>query len=271
MLIVCGTPIGNLDDMSFRAIKELSQAEVIYAEDTRVTKKLLMHFDIQRPLRAYHEHNKEEAGKEVMSLLLKGRRVALVSDAGMPCISDPGQLLIRDCIEHEIDIQVIPGPVAFTVALVGSGLSTTSFCFEGFLPKTKKKSRQRLEQLAKESRTLIFYVSPHDLIMTLQNMYEAFGDRNISIGRELTKCHEEFLRGKLSEWVTYYQSMPPRGEYVLVVEGALVQETKVSEEQIQQALEYFLNLGVQKKDAVREVSTQLHIGRNAVYDIAERL
>ena len=218
-LYIVGTPIGNLGDMTERQLDVLSSVDFIAAEDTRVTRKLLSHFDIHTPLVSYHEHSSEAVIRQIMDRITAGETCAVVTDAGMPCISDPGAILVQNCIADNIPMQVIPGPSAVISALAISGQDTTRFCFEGFLSVTKKQRFTHLESLRHESRTMVFYEAPHKLLNTLRDMLEYFGDRSISICRELTKIHEEMTKTTLAEAVRYYESNPPRGEFVLVVAG----------------------------------------------------
>jgi 16S rRNA (cytidine1402-2'-O)-methyltransferase len=224
-LYVVGTPIGNLNDFSPRQRQTLEEVDFIAAEDTRVTVKLLNHFAIKKPLVSYYEHNLRERGEQIVARIEAGENCAVVSDAGMPCISDPGEDLVRLCAERGIETVVVPGPSAAIAALCVSGLVTSRFCFEGFLSTAKKSRRERLEQLREEERTMIFYEAPHKLLNTLKDFLEAFGERKITLARELTKIHEEVLRfSALSEAVEYFTATPPRGEFVLVLEGAAPRE-----------------------------------------------
>lgn len=225
-LYVVGTPIGNLSDFSPRGREILGSVDFIAAEDTRVTRKLLTHFGIQKPLVSYHEHNIREKGEAIVGRILNGESCAVVTDAGMPCISDPGEDLVRLCAERGIEIRVVPSPTAAMSALAVSGLSTARFAFEGFLSVNQKQRRERLEELRADPRTLIFYEAPHKLKNTLGDLYGFLGDRRIALCRELTKIHEEVLRGTVSEMIAYYAERVPRGEYVLVVSGAEKQKAR---------------------------------------------
>lgn len=219
LLQVCATPIGNLGDITLRVLEALKEADLVAAEDTRQTRKLLTHFEIHADLTSYHEHNKAAKGPEIVAELQRGKRVALVSDAGLPGVSDPGEDLIRAALAAGIRVEVLPGASAALTALVGSGLPTSRFAFEGFLPRAGKERRSRLASLASEPRTLIFYEAPHRLRETLADLLQALGDRPVAAARELTKRFEEFQRGRLSELVQHYQAEEPRGEYTLVVAG----------------------------------------------------
>ena len=219
-LYIVGTPIGNLGDITERQLEILGSADFIAAEDTRVTRKLLSHFDLHTPLVSYHEHSPEAVIRQIADRLAAGESCAVVTDAGMPCISDPGALLVQRCIAENIPMQVVPGPSAVISALAISGQDTTRFCFEGFLSVTKRQRVSHLEMLKNEQRTMVFYEAPHKLLNTLKDMYAAFGDRSLSICRELTKIHEEMRKTTFSEAIAYYTENTPRGEFVLVIAGA---------------------------------------------------
>ncbi|MBQ8266919.1 MAG: 16S rRNA (cytidine(1402)-2'-O)-methyltransferase, partial [Clostridia bacterium] len=219
-LYIVGTPIGNLEDFSPRGRRILSEVDFIAAEDTRVTVKLLNHLGISKPMVAYFEHNKKERGNVVIDRLLSGETCALVTDAGMPAISDPGEDLIRECHERDIEVESVPGPTAFATAMALSGMPSGRFCFEGFLSVNKPSRKKHLEEIKNEKRTLIFYEAPHKLIKTLDDMYAAFGERKIAIVREITKIHETVMRTSFSEAIEFYKTQEPRGEYVLIIEGA---------------------------------------------------
>ncbi len=227
-LFVVGTPIGNMDDITFRQLKTLEEVDFIAAEDTRVTLKLLNRYEIKKPLISYHGHSTESVAANIVSRIQGGEDAAIVTDAGMPCISDPGEILVRMCAECGIDVKVVPGPSAVISALAISGLNTSRFAFEGFLSVNKKQRYDHLEAIQNETRTLIFYEAPHKLMNTLQDFLKYFGDRKISLCRELTKIHEEVLRMTISEAIEYYTVKNPKGEYVLVLEGA--KEKNLSDE-----------------------------------------
>ena len=226
VLYVVGTPIGNLSDFSPRAAETLAGVDFIAAEDTRVTVKLLNHFGIKKPLVSYFEHNKQEKGAVICDRIAAGETCALVSDAGMPAISDPGEDLVALCAERGIKVLVVPGPSAVISALAVSGLPTGRFTFEGFLSVNKKSRREHLDEVKTERRTMVFYEAPHKLPYTLKDMAEAFGDRRIALVREITKIHEECIRTTLFEAVKYYEENDPKGEFVLVIEGAKPEEKK---------------------------------------------
>ncbi len=269
-LVLVPTPIGNLGDISPRAAQALADADFIAAEDTRVSVKLLNHLSLKKPLVSYHEHNKQESGQQILARLQAGETCALVTDAGTPAISDPGEDLVRLCAAHGVPVTAIPGPCAAVTALAVSGLSTGRFTFEGFLSVNKKNRREHLSSLQGETRTMIFYEAPHKLCGTLEDLLEAFGpQRSIALCRELTKLHEEVLRMSLQEAVDYYREQAPRGEYVLIVAGAApkVQEAP-SLDQCLQMVAALRSQGSSLKDAVRQVSRDTGMARNTLYDAA---
>ena len=266
-LYLVATPIGNLGDFSPRAVETLQAADFIAAEDTRVSVKLLNHFGIKKPLVSYHEHNHVTAGQSILSRLLAGETCALVTDAGTPAISDPGEDLVRLCAENGVPVYAIPGCCAAVNALAVSGLPTGRFTFEGFLTVNKKSRRERLDSLKNEERTMIFHEAPHKLCTTLDDLCAAFGpQRRISLCRELTKLHEETMRTTIGEAVEYYRTTAPKGEYVLVVEGA--QPTEEAAMTLDEAVALVQKLrsdGRRTKDAVKEVSEHSGLSRNELY------
>lgn len=267
MLYLVPTPIGNLGDISERAIRTLQEADFIAAEDTRVSVKLLNHLNIKKPLVSYHEHNKQESGAKIAARLLTGEVCALVTDAGSPAISDPGEDLVRLCAEQGIPVCAIPGPCALVTALSVSALPTRRFCFEGFLPAQKKERRTLLGSLTAEPRTMIFYEAPHHLLQTLQDLSSAFGgERKISLCRELTKLHEQISRMTLVEAVAFYTENEPRGEYVLVVEGAAAQTEEATLEDAVAAAKRLMDAGLTKKDAVKQAAKDTGFPKNELYD-----
>ena len=272
-LYLVPTPIGNLGDISPRAKKTLAEADFIAAEDTRVSLKLLNHLELKKPLVSYYEHNKNESGPRIVERLLAGESCALVTDAGSPAISDPGEDLVALCAKAGVCVCAIPGPCAAVTALSVSGLPTGRFCFEGFLSTNKKSRREHLDSLKSERRTMIFYEAPHKLQNTLKDLTDAFGpERRISLCRELTKLHEQILRMTLGEALAYYTENDPRGEYVLVLEGAAEtsEEALTLEDVVSLALERIAS-GASKKDAVREVSRETGFPKNALYDAVLRM
>ena len=268
-LYLVGTPIGNLSDFSPRGVETLANADFIAAEDTRVTLKLLNHFGIKKELVSYYEHNRAESGEKIVARILTGETCALVSDAGMPAISDPGEDLTRQCAENGIEVQVVPGPSAVVSALALSGLPTGRFTFEGFLSVTKKSRFEHLDSLRGEKRTMVFYEAPHKLTATLRDMREVLGDRPVALCRELTKLHEETRRTTLSEALAYYTENPPRGEFVLVVGGAT--EDAAPAVTLEDAVNLVLELknqGMSLKDAAKRASQRTGLSKNAIYDAA---
>ena len=273
MLYLVPTPIGNLGDISIRCRETLENADFIAAEDTRVTLKLLNHLGIKKSLVSYYEHNKASKGNVILERILNGETCVLVSDAGSPAISDPGEDLVRQCAEAGITVCAIPGPCAVITALSISGQSTGRFCFEGFLSTAKKSRREHLEALAEEQRTMIFYEAPHKLLATLQDMAAVFGaDRPISLCRELTKLHEEVVRTTLGAAVESYTAQSPKGEFVLVVAGAPVKEKAVATaEDAAARIRELLAQGITRKDAVKQTAKELNLPKNVVYDAALHL
>ncbi len=268
MLYLVPTPIGNLGDISQRCRQTLEQADFIAAEDTRVSLKLLNHLGIKKPLVSYYEHNRAESGQKILQRILSGETCALVSDAGSPAISDPGEDLVALCAEHGVVVSAIPGPCAVITALSMSGLPTGRFTFEGFLSTNKKSRQEHLQSLLTEQRTMVFYEAPHKLPATLEDLCSAFGaDRRISLCRELTKLHEEVIRTTLSGALAYYKELSPRGEYVLVVEGAVPPPaTELSLDDALLLVEEKLAQGLSRKDAVKQVAQETGFPKNALYD-----
>ena len=269
-LYLVATPIGNLSDMGERALKVLSEVDFVAAEDTRNTLRLLTHFGISKPLVSYHEHNKREKGEEIAARLLSGESCALVTDAGTPAISDPGEDLVRLCAEKGINITSIPGACAFVSALILSGLSTERFVFEGFLPVQKKERRERLEILSREGRTFILHEAPHKLRTTLDDLAATLGDdRKIALCRELTKLNEEIFRTTVGGAAEYYSEHEPRGEYVLVIEGGEVVSQAVSATEgmsVEGAVEYYISAGMSKNEAIKKVAKERGLPRGEVYN-----
>jgi len=271
-LYLVPTPIGNLGDISLRCRETLEQADFIAAEDTRVTLKLLNHLGIKKSLVSYYEHNKTLKGDKIVARILSGETCALVSDAGSPAISDPGEDLVRQCAQAGIVVCAIPGPCAAVTALSISGLPTGRFCFEGFLSTAKKSRREHLDSLREETRTMVFYEAPHKLAGTLADMAQVFGEtRPISLCRELTKLHEEVIRTTLGEAARHYAETPPKGEFVLVVAGApLRRKVCASQEDAAARVAQLLSQGLSRKDAVKQAAAELDLPKNVVYDISLR-
>ena len=267
-LHLVGTPIGNLGDLSPRAQQVLAEVDFIAAEDTRVTLKILNHLGIKKPLVSYFEHNRAKSGQQILQRLLAGESCALVTDAGMPAISDPGEDLVKLCAENGVEVVAVPGPSACVTALALSGLPTGRFTFEGFLSTAKRSRFEHLESLKTEKRTMIFYEAPHKLIPTLRDMQTYFGpERRIALCRELTKLHEEVLRMTLAEAVSYYDQTPPKGEFVLVIEGAPEQTAPaVSEAEALLRIKALRADGVSLKEACRRISEETGLSKNVLYD-----
>lgn len=262
ILYICPTPIGNLEDITIRTIEVLKDVDLIAAEDTRHTLKLLNHYGIKKPLTSYHEHNIREKGNYLINQLKEGKSIALVSDAGMPGISDPGHDLIKLCVKEDIRLIGLPGPSASLLALVVSGLDTDKFVFEGFLPSKKMDRKKALENLSSELRTIILYESPHRIKACVEDIYNIFGNRKVSLSRELTKHYEETIRGDMEHLLKVLDERELKGEMILVIEGA--SETK-EEYDIKEELEYFMNLGLSSKDAIKAVVDKTGLSKNEVY------
>ena len=275
-LYLVGTPIGNLADISDRAKKVLSDVDFVAAEDTRNTYKLLSCYGIKKELVSYHEHNKREAGDRIVVRLLSGESCAIVTDAGMPAISDPGEDLVRLCADAGIVVSVIPGACAAVSALALSGLCTKKFVFEGFLPANKSERRRRLEEIRNERRTIIFYEAPHKLKATLASLLECYGEnRRISLCRELTKLNEEIERTNLASAIALYEVKEPRGEYVLILEGAdeagvAVADTAESTLPPEEQVEKYVSEGLSKMDAIKKVAKELGVPKSEIYDLVSR-
>lgn len=267
-LYLVGTPIGNLSDMSDRAKKVLSEVDFVAAEDTRNSMKLLSAYGIKKELVSYFEHNKKMSGERIIARLLSGESCALITDAGMPAISDPGEDIVRLCAEADIPVCVVPGACAAVSALALSALSTSRFCFEGFLPPKAAQRKKQLEALGNEERTMIFYEAPHKLKATLDDMLSFFGsERKISLCRELTKLNEETIRTTLGGAVEYYKSTEPRGEYVLVLEGAEPnsEESELSSLSPKEHVEHYISLGMTKKDAIKAAAKDRGVPKSDIY------
>ena len=268
-LYLVATPIGNLSDMTERGIQTLRDADFIAAEDTRVTGKLLNRFEIKKPSVSYHEHNRRASGEAILRRLLAGESCALVTDAGMPAISDPGEDLVRLCAENGVDVIAVPGCCAAVTALAVSGLSSRRFCFEGFLPMEKRERTERLEALKTEKRTSILYEAPHRLMRTLTELYDALGDRELAVCRELTKLHEQTLRTTLSGAIAHFTETPPKGEFVLVLSGA--PESDAPALTMDEALQRVRALqaeGLSCRDACKQVAKDTGLSKNALYAAA---
>ena len=267
-LYICPTPIGNLEDITYRTLRILNEVDLIAAEDTRHSLQLLNHFDISKPLTSYHEHNKDSKGGYLITKLLEGENIALISDAGMPGISDPGQDIIAEAIENNIEIEVLPGATAFVTALVESGMDTHKFVFEGFLDRDKKLRRKRLEEIKNEKRTIIFYESPHRLKETLKDMLKYLGNRKIAVNRELTKKYQEIIREDIETVIEIFNNREVKGEFVLIVEGFSGEVEEIGKYDDLSEREYVIQLmeeGINKKDAIKIVCKDRKLKKDIVY------
>lgn len=274
-LYLCATPIGNLEDMTFRVIRTLKEVDLIAAEDTRNSIKLLNHFEIQTPMTSYHEYNKYEKGRKLVEKLLEGQNIALITDAGTPGISDPGEELVKMCYESGIPVTSLPGAAACITALTISGLSTRRFAFEAFLPSDKKEREQILKEMETEMRTMIVYEAPHRLVKTLKLFLERLGNRKITVCRELTKRHETALAVTLEEAVAHYEANPPKGECVLVIEGKSREEAREEERKqweemtIEDHMEVYTKQGMDKKSAMKAVAKDRGVSKRDIYQYLE--
>ena len=270
-LYLCATPIGNLEDITFRVIRTLKEADVIAAEDTRNSIKLLNHFEIKTPLTSYHEFNKYDKAKVLVNRMLEGENVALITDAGTPGISDPGEELVKQCYEAGIEVTSLPGAAACITALTLSGLSTRRFAFEAFLPSDKKEKAAILEELKTETRTIIIYEAPHRLKKTIAELFSALGNRRMTVVKELTKLHENVFLTNFLEALAYYEENEPRGEYVLVIEGKKIEELKKEKEasfnemDINEHMKLYMDKGMDKKEAMKAVAVDRGIPKREVY------
>lgn len=275
-LFLCATPIGNLQDMTPRVVETLRTVDVIAAEDTRNSIKLLNHFDIHTPMTSYHEYNKVEKARQLIGQLQSGQNIALITDAGTPAISDPGEVLVRMCHENHIPVTSLPGAAACITALTLSGLSTRRFCFEGFLPADKKEKREILDELAAESRTIILYEAPHHLVRTLEELYATLGERKLTLCRELTKRFETVLPTTLEGALRFFESEEPRGEYVLVLEGKSREEKRREEiaswesMTVEEHMAYYEEQGMDRKLAMKQVAKDRGVGKREIYACLNR-
>lgn len=270
-LYLCATPIGNLEDMTFRVIRTLKEVDMIAAEDTRNSIKLLNHFEIKTPMTSYHEYNKIEKGHKLVQMLLEGKNLALITDAGTPGISDPGEELVQMCYEAGVPVTSLPGAAACITALTLSGLSTRRFAFEAFLPSDKKERQQVLEELKNDTRTVICYEAPHRLVKTLKELLEALGNRRVTICRELTKKHETAWQTHIAEACEYYQENAPKGECVLVIEGRSREELKAEEQEqweqmpLEAHMEHYESQGMDHKSAMKQVAKDRGVSKRDIY------
>ena len=271
-LYIVGTPIGNLEDTTFRAIKTLQEVDLIAAEDTRHTSKLLQHFQILTPQLSYHQHNEQSRIPELIEKLNQGKAIALVTDAGMPAISDPGYELVKVCVEANISVVPIPGVTASITALCASGLPTNKFIFIGFLPTKIKLREEQLEKLSNSLETVVLYESPYKLLQTLEDLAKILGgNRKIVLARELTKLHEEFWRGTVGQAIIHYQNNQPKGEFTLVIAGAEPELPVLSENTIKQELQELFAQGISRSQASRQLSQKINLSRRKIYQIALKI
>ena len=271
-LYLCATPIGNLEDMTFRAVRILKEVDLIAAEDTRNSIKLLNHFDIKTPMTSYHEFNKYDKAKQLVEMMKEGKNIAIITDAGTPGISDPGEEVVRQCFEAGIQVTSLPGPAACITALTMSGQKTRRFCFEAFLPKDKKEKVAVLEELKNETRTIIIYEAPHRLARTLKELRETLGNRQLTLCRELTKKYEEADKTTIDRAIEKYNEKEPRGEYVLVIEGKSQEEIQEENKQkwesmtIEEHMEYYISQGNDKKSAMKLVAKDRGVSKRDIYN-----
>ena len=270
-LYLCATPIGNLEDITFRVLRTLKEADLIAAEDTRNSRKLLNHFEIHTPMTSYHEYNKYEKGRWLIEQMEQGKNIALITDAGTPGISDPGEELVAMCRQEGIEVTSIPGPAACITALTMSGLPTRRFSFEAFLPADKKERKAVLQELKTDTRTIVLYEAPHRLLKTLEELYQELGNRKIAVCRELTKKHETQFQAPLEEACSYYRENPPKGECVLVLEGRPRQELEREEQQkweemsVEDHVKLYLDQGMDKKEAMKQAAKDRGVGKRDIY------
>ena len=272
-LYLCATPIGNLEDITFRVLRVLKEADLIAAEDTRNSRKLLNHFEIRTPMTSYHEYNKYDKGRWLVSQMEEGKQIALITDAGTPGISDPGEELVAMCWEAGIPVTAVPGPAACITALTISGLPARRFSFEAFLPQDKKQRQEVLEEMKRDTRTLILYEAPHRLIKTLEELLKELGNRRITVCRELTKKHETLFKTDLEKALDWYRENPPKGECVLVLEGRSREEMKAEERSrwedisVPDHMEFYLKQGMEKKEAMKQVAKDRGVSKRDIYGI----
>lgn len=273
ILYLCATPIGNLEDMTFRAVRILKEVDLIAAEDTRNSIKLLQHFDITTPMTSYHEFNKIEKAKKLLEMLHAGKNIAVITDAGTPGISDPGEELVAMCFQEDIEVNALPGAAACITAVTSSGQACRRFSFEAFLPKDKKERARVLDEISRETRTIIIYEAPHHLKATLAELKDVLGDRDITLCRELTKRYEEKRKTTIDKAIAYYQSQEPKGEYVLVIAGKskeqvlIEQRSQWEEMSIEEHMEMYLSQGMDKKDAMKAVAKDRGVSKRDIYQV----
>ena len=270
-LYLCATPIGNLEDITYRVVRTLNEVDLIGAEDTRNSIKLLNHFDIKTPMTSYHEFNKYDKAKQLVEMMKEGKNIAIITDAGTPGISDPGEEVVRQCFEAGIQVTSLPGPAACITALTMSGQKTRRFCFEAFLPSDKKERKQILDSLENETRSIIIYEAPHRLVRTLEELHEVLGDRSMTLCRELTKKHESVFKSTLGEILAYHRENPPKGECVMIIEGKSFQELKEESQEeflkipLSEHMNRYMDQGYSKKEAMKLVAKDRGVGKREIY------
>ena len=270
-LYLCATPIGNLEDITYRVVRTLNEVDLIGAEDTRNSIKLLNHFDIKTPMTSYHEFNKYDKAKQLVEMMKEGKNIAIITDAGTPGISDPGEEVVRQCFEAGIQVTSLPGPAACITALTMSGQKTRRFCFEAFLPSDKKERKQILDSLENETRSIIIYEAPHRLVRTLEELHEVLGDRSMTLCRELTKKHESIFKSTLGEILAYHRENPPKGECVMIIEGKSFQELKEESQEeflkipLSEHMNRYMDQGYSKKEAMKLVAKDRGVGKREIY------
>ena len=269
-LYICGTPIGNLEDISLRALRILREVDYIAAEDTRHTLKLLNHYDIKTPLTSYHEHNKHKKGNELLRWLKQGQSIALVSDSGMPCISDPGGSLVRLCLDECISVVTVPGPSALTTALALSGMDTNRFVFEGFLPRQNKKRREIISELRFETRTIVIYEAPHHLKQTLADLAAALGNRSAALVRELTKVYEQIERAGLIDLASSFKEKDPKGEYVIVIDANDSCLPDLGEISVKEHVALYIDKGLSEMEAMKRTARDRCTGKREIYNLLKK-
>jgi len=271
-LYICGTPIGNIEDITLRCLKTLKEVDIIAAEDTRHTLKLLNYYEIKKTLTSYHQHNKDTKGIKIIDMLKKGKSVALVTDAGMPGISDPGEDLIKLCYKENIKVTVVPGPTAVTSAVVLSGLNSKRYTFEAFLPSNNKQRKDIFNILKKETRSIVLYEAPHHLLNTLNEIYNCLGNRNVAVIKEITKKYEEVKKGELNNIIDFFKANEPKGEFVIVIEG--INMSEIEQEQqilwenitIEKHIQIYTDKGLDNKNAIKQVAKDRGVGKREIYN-----
>jgi len=272
ILYICGTPIGNIEDITLRCLRTLKEVDIIASEDTRHTLKLLNYYGIKKTLTSYHQHNKDTKGTKIINMLKEGKNVALVTDAGMPGISDPGEDLIKLCYKENINVTIVPGPTAVTAAVILSGLNSRRYVFEAFLPSNKKQRKDILDILKRETRSIVLYESPHHLLNTLNEIYYYLGNRNVAVIKEITKKYEEVKKGELNNIIDFFKVNQPKGEFVIVIEGINISEIEHEQQilweniTIEKHIQIYVDKGLNSKDAIKQVAKDRGVGKREIYN-----